>query len=189
MKPMHVIAAALAATSLWVVAAESTTKLPAPWIVAGQTPSSYQAGIDNVETTSGKGSKFLRYTQGDGKGWGTLMQSVSAQRYQGQRVRFQARVKSRDVTTWAGLWLRIDGQAGHSVAFYNSMDKPIVGSNDWQIRSVTLDVPEDAASVHFGVINAGTGQVWIDELSLDVVGKDVPVDAMLRNKLPESPSL
>ncbi|WP_445231864.1 transcriptional regulator [Duganella rhizosphaerae] len=189
MKPMHVIAAALAATSLWVVAAESTSKLPAPWFVTSQTPSSYQAGIDNVETTSGKGSKFLRNTQGDSKGVGTLMQSVSAKRYQGQRVRFQARVKSRDVTGWTGLWMGIDGPSGRSVAFYNSFDKPIVGSTDWQIRSVTLDVPDDAVSVNFGVNNVGAGQVWIDELSLDVVGKDVPVDSMPRNKLPESPSL
>ena len=90
MKPMHVIAAALSATSLWVVAAESTSKLPAPWVLAGATPSSYQAGIDNVETISGKGSKFLRYTQGDGKSWASLGQAVSAQRYLGQRVRFQA---------------------------------------------------------------------------------------------------
>ncbi|WP_332851863.1 transcriptional regulator [Duganella sp. S19_KUP01_CR8] len=190
MKPMHVIAAALAATSLWVVAAESTGKLPAPWFVTGATPSSYQVGIDSVETTSGKGSKFLRYAQGEDKSWATLAQAVSSQRYLGQRVRFQARVKSRDVSNWAGLWMRVDGQArGSTLAFYNSQDKPITGTSDWQTRSVTLDVPEEATSINFGVINAGTGQVWIDELSFEVVGKDVPVDAQHRSKLPESPTL
>lgn len=189
MKPMHVIAAALAATSLWVVAAESTGKLPTPWFVTGGMPSSYQAGIDSVETTSGKGSKFLRYAQGEGKSWATLAQAVSAQRYLGQRVRFQARVKSRDVSAWAGLWMRIDGRTPGSLAFYNSQDKPINGTADWQTRSVTLDVPEEAISINFGVINAGTGQVWIDELSFEVVGKDVPVDSPRINKLPESPTL
>ena len=189
MKPMHVIAAALAATSLWVVAAESTGKLPAPWFVTGGAPSSYQAGIDSVETVSGKGSKFLRYTQGDGKSWATLAQAVSSQRYLGQRVRFQARVKSRDVSKWAGLWMRVDGKTPVSLAFYNSQDQPISGTTDWQTRSVTLDVPEEATSINFGVINAGVGQVWIDDLSLEIVGKDVPVDAPRPSKLPESPTL
>ncbi|GJI93428.1 hypothetical protein RugamoR57_01460 [Duganella caerulea] len=189
MKPMHVIAAALAATSLWVVAAESTGKLPAPWYVGGGTPSSYQAGIDSVETTSGKGSKFLRYVQGEGKSFTTLSQGVSAQRYLGQRVRFQARVKSRDVSVWAGLWMQVSGPTPAKLAFYNSQDKPITGTTDWQTRSVTLDVPEEATTINFGVINAGTGQVWIDELSFEVVGKDVPVDSFQRNKLPESPTL
>ncbi|MQA36868.1 transcriptional regulator [Rugamonas aquatica] len=189
MKPMHVIAAALAATSLWVVAAESTSKLPAPWVLAGGSPTSYQVGIDNVETVSGKGSKFLRYAQGDGKSWASLGQTVSSQRYLGQRVRFQARVKSRDVSNWAGLWMGVYGKTPASLAFYNSYDQAIAGTTDWQIRSVTLDVPEEAMSISFGVNNAGTGQVWIDDLSLEIVSKDVPVDAPRRGKLPESPTL
>lgn len=188
MKPHHIIATALAATSLWVVAAESVGKLPAPWFVTGQAPESYQAGVDNVETSSGKGAKFLRYAQGDDKRWGTLMQSISAQRYVGQRVRFQAKVKARDVSIWAGLWMRVDIPGG-TASFYNSQDRPIAGSANWQVRSVTLDVPLDATQISFGVINSGTGQVWIDELSLEVVGREVPVDVMPPRKLPETPSL
>lgn len=163
--------------------------MPAPWAIAGQTPSSYQAGIDNVETSSGKGAKFIRYAQGDGKGWGTLMQQFSAERYAGQRLRFQAKVKTREVDGWAGLWMRIDTQGRRSEAFYNSADKPISGTTGWQIRSVTLDVPDDASVISFGVIDAGTGQVWLDELTLEAVGKEVPVDVMERSKMPQAPTL
>lgn len=188
MKPLYVVAAALAATSLWVAAAESTSKLPAPWFVAGKQPASYQVGIDNLETVSGKGAKFIRYAQGDNTGWGTLMQQISAERYRGQRVRFQAKIKTRDVNDWAGLWMRVDVD-GHLAAFYNSRDKPINGTTDWQTRSVVLDVPADGAVLAFGVINSGAGQVWIDELSLEPVGKEVAVDTPARNKMPETPSL
>lgn len=188
MKPLHVVAAALAATSLWVAAAESVSKLPAPWVVAGKQPASYQIGIDNLVTVSGKGAKFIRYAQGDNTGWGTLMQQVSAERYRGQRVRFQAKVKTLNVNDWAGLWMRIDVDS-QSVALYNSQDKPINGTTDWQTRSVVLDVPADGTVLAFGVINSGTGQVWIDELSLEPVGKDVPVDAPARKKLPDRPVL
>ncbi len=189
MKPLYVIAAALAATSLWVTAAESTSKLPVPWLVTGERPTSYQAGIDNVDTISGKGAKFLRYAQGDDKSWATLMQQFSAQRYRGQRIRFQAKVKTRDVSGWAGLWMRIDSKAAYSTAFYNSQDKPIKGTTDWQTRSVVLDVPADATVISFGVINGGAGEVWIDALAFDTVGEDVPVDAMGRNPLQDAPSL
>lgn len=189
MKPLHVIAAALAATSLWVVAAESVGKLPPPWFVSGDRATSYQAGIDNVETVSGKGAKFLRYTQGDDKSFGSLAQMISAQRYAGQRVRFRAKIKTRDVSKWAGLWMSVQSQKGNNVAFYNSADRPIKGSTDWQERSVTLDVPPDATSVTFGVLNAGAGQVWIDDLAFDAVGNDVPVDVLPAARLPDRPSL
>jgi hypothetical protein len=69
-----------------VVAAESVGKLPPPWFVSGDHGTSYQAGIDNVETISGKGAKFLRYAQGEDKGFGSLVQVISAQRYLGQRA-------------------------------------------------------------------------------------------------------
>jgi hypothetical protein len=85
-------------------------------------------------------------------------------------------VKTQDVNGWAGLWMRVDNRAGRSVAFYNSYDKPIKGSTDWQERSVVLDVPQDAGGIAFGVINTGSGQVWIDRLGFEQVGQDVAVD-------------
>jgi hypothetical protein len=189
MKPLHVIATMLAATSLWVVAAESVGKLPSPWFVSGDRISSYQAGIDNVETASGKGAKFLRYTQGDAKGFAALTQVISAQRYVGQRVRFRAKIKTRGVSNWAGLWMQVQAKQRPNAAFYNSSDQGIKGDTDWQVRSVTLDVPEDGVSIAFGVVNSGNGQVWIDELSFEVVSNAVPVNMMPATRLPEQPTL
>jgi hypothetical protein len=189
MKPLHVIAAALAASALWVTAAESVGKLPAPWFISGDRASSYQAGIDYVETSSGKGAKFLRYVQGDDKRFAALTQTISAQRYLGQRVRFRALIKTHEVSNWAGLWMQVQANGRPNAAFYNSVDQPIKGTTRWQVRSVTLDVPEDGTAISFGVINSGNGQVWIDELSFEVVGKDVPVDRAPPTQLPERPTL
>ena len=176
MKPLHVIVAALAASSLFALASESIGKLPEPWIVAGQSPKDYDAGIDYRVSVSGKGSKFLRCKQCDGKSWATVMQSISAQRYAGQRVRFQAQVRTHDISDWAGLWMAVDSPEKPTAAFYNSSDKPIKGSSEWQIRTVTLDVPPNATTINFGVIGSGKGEVWIDDLKFDTVGKDTPVD-------------
>ncbi|MTV41120.1 transcriptional regulator [Duganella radicis] len=161
------------------------------WILSGARAGSYEIGEDAGESRSNKMSRFIRYTGGDASSFGTLMQQISAKNYQGKRVRFQAIVKTRDVSSWAGLWMSaLRSRDERPDAFYNSQDKPIAGTTDWQLRSVTLDIPEDATVLNFGVINAGKGQVWIDELSLEVVGKDVPVDVMPGRSVPaEAPTL
>lgn len=190
MKPGYIILSVLAATSLYALAAESVEKLAAPWDLAGKTPKSYQIGIDHNQTISGKGSKFIRYVSGDESSWGTLMQMITADQYRGKRIRFQARIKTKDVDNWAGLWMRIDTTSREDSPFYNSQDKPIKGTTDWQLRSVVLDVPADAKAIAFGVIDEGKGQVWLDDLQLEIVSADIPVDKMKPVKsLPTKPVL
>jgi len=183
MKPMNAIFAALAATSIMAFAAETLSPLPQGWVIAGQSPDEYKAGIDHTQTTSGKGAKFLRSKDGAGRSWGTLMQMFSAEKYRGKRVRLQARVKTKDISGWAGLWMRVDTEGGPR-SFYNSQNKPIKGSTEWTTRSVVLDVPPGAKAIAFGVIAHGSGQVWIDDLSLEPVAKSVPLDVM-----PDAPKM
>lgn len=190
MKPHFVISAALAAVSVLALA-QQPASLPEPWIVAGESPKMYEAGIDVDGSGSGnKGAKYIRQAKGDGKSWGTLMQQFSAEAYRGKRVRFQADVMTHSVSKWAGLWMRVDSPGKFSSSFYNSQDKPMKGTMVWERRSVVLDVAEDATAVSLGVISAGTGETWIDNLSVEVVGKDVPVDVFpARSPLPQGPSL
>jgi hypothetical protein len=188
-KPRFILMAALAAFSLLALA-DTPARLPAPWILAGKTPQNYSTGIDPADVDGVHNAKFLRHEKGDGSGWATLMQQISAENYVGKRVRFSARVKTQDISNWAGLWLRVDLPGKPGAAFYNSADKPIKGSTGWQQRSVVLDVPADARVVAFGVIGSGTGEVWLDALALEVVGGDVPVDVMPGAiALPAVPSL
>lgn len=177
MKPQFILMAAVAATCLYAVAAPSRP-LPEPWTLSGKAPLMYEIGIDDSTTGSTKDAKFIRFAKGDGKDWATLMQQVAADDYRGKRIRFQARVKTADVSIWAGLWMRVDTPGHPNAAFYNSQDKPIAGNSDWQTREVVLDAPADASVISFGVIQGGKGQVWIDALKLDVVDARVPVSVM-----------
>lgn len=188
MKPHNAIFAALAATSIFALAAQSLAPLPAGWIVAGQSPEQYKAGVDQTQTVTGKGSKYMRSISKESSSWGTLMQMFSAEQYRGQRVRLQARVKTKDISQWAGLWMRVDGPNGIT-AFYNSQDKPIKGSTDWQLRSVVLDVAPDAKAIALGVIQGGSGEVWMDDLKLEVVDKTVAVDNTPMGGLAKAPNL
>ncbi|MGO4475350.1 transcriptional regulator [Massilia sp. 2TAF26] len=186
MKPQYVLAAAIAATSVLALAA-APEPLPAPWQLDGKHVKKFTAGVDQADGV--KGAKFLSNTSDDSLAWASLTQVVSAQNYVGQRVRFRARVRTRDVDGWAGLWMRVDGAGPARLAFYNSQDRPIKGSTDWQERSVVLDVPQEATRIAFGVIDSGKGTVWIDQLAFEAVGQDVPVDSFRNHSLPASPSL
>ena len=190
MKPHFVISAALAAVSVLALA-QPAAPVPEPWIVAGKSPQMYEAGVDVDGSGSGqKGALYLRMVKGDGKSWGTLMQQFSAENYRGKRVRLQADVMTHSVSGWAGLWMRVDTPQEYSASFYNSQDKPMKDTMVWERRSVVLDVAPDASVVSLGVISSGSGETWIDNLSVEVVGKDVPVDAFARPPaLPSGPSL
>jgi len=59
------------------------------------------------------------------------------------------------------------------LAFDNIGDRRIEGTTQWTKYSVVLDVPEDAAAIAFGLLMAGKGQVWVDDLAFDVAGPDV----------------
>jgi hypothetical protein len=37
--------------------------------------------------------------------------------------------------------------------------------------NLTLDVPEESGSLNFGVLLSGTGKIWIDNISFEIVDK------------------
>jgi len=177
MKPHVVLLAALASASL-LAFAQPSGKLDSSWFKSGQDPKKYEIGAEQNGVQRGSVAKYIRAKpDADDGSWGSLMQIFSARDYRGKRLRFEAKVRTEDVSNWAGLWMRVDGE-NQITAFYNSQDKPIKGTTGWQTRSVTLNVAADAKEIAFGVINEGKGTVWIDELKMEPVGEDVPVDSL-----------
>jgi hypothetical protein len=150
-------------------------KLIDDWNVAGSTPNDYSVQIDTAHFHSGKASGLIEARDTSmGSGFGTLIQWFSAEEYRGKRVRMSAFVKSENVESWAGLWMRVDGDRA-SLAFDNMQDRPIKGTRDWQKYDVVLDVPTDGDSIFFGILLEGSkGRVWIDDVQFDLVGTDVP---------------
>jgi hypothetical protein len=150
--------------------------LPDGWFMAGSRPSEYAAGLlPPTWAYEGKRVIQLRFraaaTPG---GFGTVMQSFDAARYRGRRVRFSAMVRGQEMTDWAGSWLRVDVTEG-ARALDNMNDRPLRGSTDWTEAANVLDVGQDAASVHFGVLLVGAGAVDLARPRFEVVGADVPV--------------
>jgi hypothetical protein len=155
-------------------------ELPAGWIKAGSHPAEYDMGVDTANRHEGRAIAFVKGTATEFHGFGTLMQMATPGEYRGKRVRFSAYVKSEKVQSgWAGLWFRIDGaKSGEVLGFDNMQQRPLKGTTDWKRVDIVLDVPENAAALAYGILLAGDGQVWMDDLKFEVVKPDVPVSGV-----------
>ena len=150
-------------------------ELPKGWFKAGNKPNDYTMTIDRETRHSGKASASLKNTaSGTTSGFGTLMQTFSADVFRGKRVRFSGYVRSQGVADWAGLWMRVDGPRGVPLAFDNMQKRAIKANAEWARYEIVLDVPESAQEIAFGLLLSGKGQVWMDDLNFEVVGNDLP---------------
>ena len=162
--------------------------LPEGWFMAGSGPAEYAAGLlPRTCAFGGKRILRLRFRAAVAPGgFGTVMQSFDAARYGGRRVRFSALVRGQEITDWAGAWLRVDAPDG-TRALDNMNDRPLRGSTAWTETASVLDVGEDAASVHFGVLLTGAGAVDLARPRFEVVGTGVPVTRIPRGPLAGEP--
>jgi hypothetical protein len=121
--------------------------IPQRWWLSGSHPAEYTAGIDKTQAHSGSQSASLvnRADAPSAKGFATLMQVVSTSNYEGKRVRMSAWLRTKDVESWASLWLSVYGTGGRlNVSFDNMCDRTISGTNAWERFDIVLDVPIDA---------------------------------------------
>jgi hypothetical protein len=144
---------------------------PSGWFLAGS--DDYEVGTDAATAHSGTKSGFIA-SRGQPHGFGTLMQQFKAERFRANRLRMSAYVKTADVEQWAGLWMRVDGSNGETLAFDNMQGRPICGTTEWRLYRVVLDVPKASDAIAFGALLVGSGRLWLDDVQFEPVGDDVP---------------
>ena len=160
------------------------------WLRAGSHPQEYEMALDRKTTHSGKASAYLKSRVPEPAGFGTLMQLFKADPYRGQRVRLSGFVQSKDVRSWAGLWVRVDGPDNQVLSFDNMQDRAIKGTADWTRYEVVVDVPAAGQAVAMGLLLAGAGQVWMDDLKFEVVGTEIPATGgKPGDRMPPTPQL
>lgn len=154
--------------------AKDNSNLPDGWFKSGASPNDYDMQIDNTMYHTGSSSGLIASNTARPNRFGTLMQICRADNYLGKRVRMTGHIKTENVTSWAGMWMRVDGPRKGSLSFDNMSDRPIKGSTDWTAYQIVLDVPESSANLAFGILLEGTGRAWIDDISFEIVGKAEP---------------
>ncbi|RPI73851.1 MAG: hypothetical protein EHM47_05150 [Ignavibacteriales bacterium] len=156
--------------------------LPEGWILGGSNPHDYSAGVDLQESQSGFSSAYLKSISSKPVGFVTLMQTFKANNYRSQRIKLTAFLKTRFVSGGASLWMRINDAVGKPLAFDDMRERPFLGSMEWTSVDIVLDVPPMSDEIAFGFLLRGKGQVWIDNISVSMVGEDVPVTDILKTK-------
>ncbi|WP_414042605.1 helix-turn-helix domain-containing protein [Macrococcus sp. EM39E] len=163
------------------------------WLLTGTTAHLYETKIDHKVFHSGQKSALLSSSKEESEyndnTFGTLMQSISAEKYRGKRIKFSAFVKTEEADK-CGVWARIDDAKYDILQFDNMMDRAIIGTNEWNYYSVVLDVSEQAEAMHFGVILVGKGKVWLDQFKIEEVDLTVKnTDSLNQSQeLPKEPT-
>lgn len=153
--------------------------LPTGWFSAGDKPKSYEMGIDRIAGQDSKNAGSIKSIENNIEGFGTLMQDFLPNKYLGKRIRLTGMLKTKDVSNWAGLWLRIDTKTPIKAVVFDNMhdrknDQSVKGTTDWKKYEIILDVPFNASNIAFGALLSGTGQIWFDNLNFEIVTPNIP---------------
>lgn len=153
--------------------------IPPGWFKAGSAAKSYDMGIDKGAGYEGKNAATIKSIDKNIKGFGTLMQNCLPGNYLGKRVRMSGMVKTKDVSDWSGLWFRVDQKGSDQALGFDNMhdgknDRSIKGTTGWTKYEIVLDVPPEASNLAYGALLAGTGQIWFDSITFEVVDNSVP---------------
>lgn len=159
-------------------------ELPSGWFKSGSDPNSYDMRIEKGAGYDGKNAATIQSIIPNISGFGTLMQSFSADKYLSKRIRLSGYVKTKDVAGKACLWLRVEKANSQQILSFDNMNnRPIIGTNNWKKYKIVVDVPATASKISYGALVRGTGQIWFDNLSFEIVDNSVAITGKKIEKL------
>lgn len=171
MKPKVNITTLLVITAFFML----SFMMPKGWQVSGSADEKYDIGLWKVGGyNESKTCGVIRSNKKvyDPSDYGSLIQKISSQKYLGKRVRFTGFMKSRSVAAWAGFYLRADNEdSKEPLTFDNMHDRPVTGTTNWKEYKIELDIPNNASKIAFGALLHGEGQIWFDNINLEIIGE------------------
>jgi hypothetical protein len=148
--------------------------LPQAWGVGNE--KEYEVSRDTNLKHGGEASVQIHSSADAPENAGVIAQFLRADNFRGKRVRLTGFVKPEAVERWGGLWLRVDTAERIGVQYGNTKSQDATGTADWAQHHIIVDVPDDATTISLGATLIGKGQLWVDDLALDVVGNDLPTN-------------
>jgi hypothetical protein len=137
---------------------------------------------DNKVAHSGQWPVRLERTADSQNTYSRLTKSLPSN-FLGSQIELRGFLRLQDVKGFAGLWMRED-EGERVLAFTSMQDQRVQGTRDWTEYSITLPLNQDATALHFGILLAGTGVMWTDDLELLVDGKPIAEASAKPKKLP-----
>ncbi|HNT81063.1 MAG TPA: hypothetical protein PKH65_10310 [Bacteroidia bacterium] len=148
----------------------------AGWTEAGRKSGSYKMGIDKEAGFDGSNCGTIQSIAPKIEGFGLYIQKFKAENYRGKKISFTGFMKSVDVSEQASFMIRVD--KNDTTAIMDNMhDREIKGSTDWKQYEITMDVPDNAVYISIGASIKGTGQIWFDNLSFQLINNSEPLES------------
>jgi hypothetical protein len=157
----------------------SLMNVPAGWILTGTNVKDYETGIDNNERMSGTSSGYLKSSSAKPLGYATLLQEIKADNYRGERIRLSVFAKTKLLSDWAAIWMKVEDQYRRILSFDNMQNRLLVGTSDWKKIEIVLDVPFNSEVITYGATLSGKGQIWFDDIKILTVTKETALTDML----------
>jgi hypothetical protein len=137
--------------------------------------------VDNVVVHSGRRSARLEANSERGA-FSRLSKAIPID-FKGKLLELRGFLRTEKVSGFVGLWVLEDG-CSPALAFDNMHERQLNGTTGWVEYSIQLPLHPEAQRLVFGVLLAGTGKAWVDDLQLLVDGK--PVWETKKIKRPEN---
>ena len=160
---------------------EAAGDAPAGWSLWGGGKSSFTIAVDREVHRGGAASARIASIAGASPdtGYGTLAQRIDARSYRGRRVKIRAFAKGEGVEGRGDVWMRLQAQdsPGDGAGLGNQRCA-VAKTFDWTLCEAVLDVPDHTADIQIGAGLGGRGTLWLDDVTLEVVGDDVPTSSI-----------
>ncbi len=130
-------------------------------IQSGQSRVEYQTTGSHEQPYKGAICGMIQRIPGKtfGQALGNISQSLKADDFRGETIKFNAAVRAINGTAY--LWLSIDARNAPSI-----FHQEIITSDKWQKYSLLTEVPQDAFRITYGLAYFGQGAAYIDDVSI-----------------------
>jgi carboxyl-terminal processing protease len=89
-----------------------------------------------------------------------------------QRISITADIRPRNIRERAAIWLRADRNGQPLLTEYAQI--PARGTSDWQHQETGFVVPDGASSIAYGVLLQGSGEVFMQHLTVEATALPPP---------------
>jgi beta-lactamase regulating signal transducer with metallopeptidase domain len=156
-------------------AAAITRTVPNGWVKFGSPNAVFETGVDRTQAFHQPASAYVKALTANLHNTCGITQTCSAEAYRGQRVRFSGWVKTAHVQGSSALWLQVAHGDIHGLQSDDTGRSPVRGTANWTFHSIVLNVPPEADTINYGFYVAdGTGQAWLNDPRIEIVGFDMP---------------
>ncbi|HEX8228700.1 MAG TPA: hypothetical protein VF826_05225 [Chloroflexia bacterium] len=147
------------------------------WLVDGNYPPGFEIGLDDKDAYGGTASAYIKSTSNlsSDSDAASLEQWFDPSQFRNQRIRVTGYMRSNNISK--NVLLRVGVKSGNGKAA-NVAEIPtgvVHGRQTWQPYSLVVDVPRDSLYISVSMLLEGQGEVWFDDLKVEIVDRSVPL--------------